>query len=534
MADAPQPFAYVVLVLLTALSGCFSGLNLGLMSLTVEDLNIVVRSSTDPLQVEHAKKILPLRKRGNMLLCTLLIGNTVVNVMLAVVTDPIWVYICGSGIAGQIFALALPSALIVVFGEIVPQSVCSRYALSIGARTLPLTYVFVVITFPFAYPISIALDRILGDEISGVFTRQGLIELIKLNVESAAHAKGSGLTKADGRLLGGALTFKDRTVGEVMTPLSQVYSLPLTAVLDEPTFLAILQRGHTRIPIYDGEPTNIVALLLAKNLLGIGYERRMPLHAVLAVLDTSGGARATHVVKVHTKTKLNVALDVCKRKRVHMLLVTDEALSPSEGGSLISLRSERSGEHAAAGGSHRVSNEGSHPLAEQTTISEVGESSVERKEYVGVGRAVGIATVEDFLEEILQEEIVDETDVYVDNSHPSMSTLSHPLGSISSCAPSEVLSEITISEAAEASVAEGVAATSATSGEVREASHSCRSPSASTARSPSKKGSNIRRSASGMRVNPLKRLNSKHFDTTVVLRHAIATQSQSTTEQQLS
>jgi metal transporter CNNM len=150
MADAPQPFAYVVLVLLTALSGCFSGLNLGLMSLTVEDLNIVVRSSTDPLQVEHAKKILPLRKRGNMLLCTLLIGNTVVNVMLAVVTDPIWVYICGSGIAGQIFALALPSALIVVFGEIVPQSVCSRYALSIGARTLPLTYVFVVITFPFA------------------------------------------------------------------------------------------------------------------------------------------------------------------------------------------------------------------------------------------------------------------------------------------------------------------------------------------------------------------------------------------------
>ena len=88
MADAPGWYAWLVLVVLTCLSGIFSGLNLGLMSLTVEDLNIVIRSSKDPQQVEHAKRILPLRKKGNMLLCTLLIGNTVVNVMLSVMTDP--------------------------------------------------------------------------------------------------------------------------------------------------------------------------------------------------------------------------------------------------------------------------------------------------------------------------------------------------------------------------------------------------------------------------------------------------------------
>ena len=81
---APDWYAYVVLVVLTCLSRIFSGLNLGLMSLTVEDLNIVLRSSDDPRQIAHAKKILPLRKRGNLLLCTLLIGNTVVNVMLSV------------------------------------------------------------------------------------------------------------------------------------------------------------------------------------------------------------------------------------------------------------------------------------------------------------------------------------------------------------------------------------------------------------------------------------------------------------------
>ena len=123
---APPFYAWIVLVVLTSLSGCFSGLNLGLMSLTVEDLNIVINSSTDQKQIADAHKILPLRKHGNLLLCTLLIGNTVVNVMLSVITEPCWTYLFGSTgtTTGAILGLALPSALIVVLGEIVPQSVC--------------------------------------------------------------------------------------------------------------------------------------------------------------------------------------------------------------------------------------------------------------------------------------------------------------------------------------------------------------------------------------------------------------------------
>lgn len=383
-SEPPAPYAWAVLFVLTCLSGIFSGLNLGLMSLTVEDLNIVINSSSDAQQIRDAKRILPLRKRGNMLLCTLLIGNTVVNVMLSVLTDPIWVWIFGSGLVGSILSLALPSALIVVCGEIVPQSVCSRYALRIGAKTLPLTYCFVVVTFVFAFPISLLLDLLLGEEISGVYTRQGLIELIKLNVNSAAHAKESGLTTDDARLLGGALTFKDRSVGEVMTPLRSLFSVSMETVLDQETFLKILAKGHTRVPVYEGRKDNIVEMLLVKNLLGIGFERKLPLRYVLESFQKSkekgGGYR---VLRVSRTTKLNVALDLCKRNHVHMLVVTEDAevsLGP--------------GADAAAG--------------RRRTVSPA----------MGTGAAIGVATVEDFLEEILQEEIVDETDVYVDNNTP--------------------------------------------------------------------------------------------------------------------
>ena len=43
----------------------------------------------------------------------------------------------------------------------------------------------------------------LGAEVSGVYTRQGLMQLVKLNVESEAHAKESDLTK--GRMRGAGL-----------------------------------------------------------------------------------------------------------------------------------------------------------------------------------------------------------------------------------------------------------------------------------------------------------------------------------------
>jgi len=375
MADAPPAYAWVVLILLTMLSGVFSGLNLGLMSLTVEDLNIVINSSEDEKEVRNAKQILPLRRHGNLLLCTLLIGNTLVNVMLAVVTDPIWVFLFGTGTAGVILALVLPSSLIVVCGEIVPQSLCSRYALTIGAKTLPITYVFVVVTFVLAFPISKVLDRLLGEEMGAVYSRRGLVQLIKLNAQDL-RAEQSGLTKEDEKILIGALSFQDRTVGEVMTSIDQVFSLPHEAVLDRETFLDILQRGHTRIPVYDGEPGNIVNILLAKSLLGIGYERKMPLKTALQ--DFHAGGSDIHLRRIHKATKCDVALKVCKRERLHMFIVTEEAAPAKDGN-------------------------GSDPVD-------------------GMGPAIGIVTVEDFIEEILQDELVDETDEYVQYAPPSTPT----------------------------------------------------------------------------------------------------------------
>ena len=51
---------------------------------TDDDLRIVIESSDDPLKIRYARRIRPLRRRGNLLLCTLLLGCTLVNAIIAV------------------------------------------------------------------------------------------------------------------------------------------------------------------------------------------------------------------------------------------------------------------------------------------------------------------------------------------------------------------------------------------------------------------------------------------------------------------
>lgn len=332
-----------LVILLLVMSGLFSGLNLGLMALDPTELKVVTNCG-NPTEQKYAKKILPIRNHGNYLLCTLLLGNVLVNSSLTILLD---------GLAGSgIIAVVASTSGIVVFGEIVPQSVCSRHGLAIGSRTLWLTKLFMFLTFPLSYPISKLLDFILGEELGTIYNRKQLLEMIKVTAEH------NDLAGDEMNIISGVLNYKKKCVEEIMTKINDCFMLELEVHLDFATITEIMESGHSRIPIYSKERYNIVGLLFVKDLAFVDPDDRIPLQTVIKFYSRP-------VNFVWHDTNLGDLLDTFKEKHSHIAIV------------------------------QRVNSEG---------------------DYDPFYEAVGLATLEDVIEEMIQSEIVDETDKYIDNT----------------------------------------------------------------------------------------------------------------------
>jgi metal transporter CNNM len=127
---------YLIILILILFSALFSGLTIGLLGLDKSELEIKMKTGD-----KRAVKIYSVRKNGNLLLVTLLLGNVLVNSILSV-------YL-GDMFSGLIAVLA-STALIVIFGEILPQAIFYRHAMSVGVYFVPIVKIFQFLLFPVA------------------------------------------------------------------------------------------------------------------------------------------------------------------------------------------------------------------------------------------------------------------------------------------------------------------------------------------------------------------------------------------------
>ena len=247
----PLAARIALIVIFMFMSGLFSGLNLGLMALDPTTLKIVMESGSTR-QKFYANLIYKIRRHGNYLLCTLLLGNVLMNSTLTILLDTV--------LPGGLYAIITSTLTIVMFGEILPQAICSRHGLLVGAWTLPITLIFLILTFPLSFPISLILDCILGKEIGAVYNREQLLKLLSVTKEH------HDLENDEVDIIGGVLAYKKKTAQDVMTNINDVFCIGIDSVLDFKTMKLIYDSGYSRIPVYKENKENIVHMLYVRDL----------------------------------------------------------------------------------------------------------------------------------------------------------------------------------------------------------------------------------------------------------------------------
>ncbi|XP_019095925.1 PREDICTED: DUF21 domain-containing protein At5g52790 isoform X2 [Camelina sativa] len=362
--------------------GLMSGLTLGLMSLSLVELEVMIKAG-EPHERKNAEKILPLVKNQHLLLCTLLIGNALAMEALPVFVDsllPAW------------GAVLISVTLILAFGEIIPQAVCSRYGLSIGAKLSVLVRLIIIIFFPLSYPISKLLDLLLGKRHSTLLGRAELKSLVYMHGNEAG--KGGELTHDETTIISGALDMSQKSAKDAMTPVSELFSLDINSRLDEKTMGLIASEGHSRIPIYSVNGSVIIGYILVKNLIKVRPEdetqirdlpiRRMPrvnsnlpLYDILNIFQT-GRSHMAAVVGTKNYTNTNTP-------------VHDKSINgtPNKDANVVPVMN-------------------SSETNCQSPVQYIDNIADENEEVIG------IITLEDVMEELIQEEIYDETDQYIE------------------------------------------------------------------------------------------------------------------------
>ncbi|KAM3955297.1 unextended protein [Aphomia sociella] len=244
------------------------------------------------------------------------------------------------------------STLAIVFiAEITPQAICARHGLLVGAKSIWIMKIVMGICAPLAWPTSKLLDYFLGEEIGTHYNRERLKELVKVT----NHV--NDLDKEEVNIISGALDLRKKTVKDVMTKLKDCFMLPINSVLDFETMTEIVKSGYSRIPVYEGAHGNIITVLFIKDLAFVDPDDNTPLRTLCQYYQNPCNF-------VFEDVTLDVMLKQFKEgHKGHMAFV------------------------------QRIEEGDGDPVYE----------------------TVGLVTLEDVIEEMIQAEIVDESDVISDN-----------------------------------------------------------------------------------------------------------------------
>ena len=299
------------IIFLICLSGFFSGSETALTAVSRARMHSFENNGE-----QRAGIVNKLIERRDRLIGALLIGNNLVNILASSLATSMLLSIFGE--SGVVFATLIMTAALVVFAEVLPKSWAISTPDKFAMFVAPIIRPFVLVVGPLSTLINALVRAILGifgislasdaSMLSPQEEIRGAVDLL--------HREGS-VVKADKDRLGGVLDLGDLEVSDVMVHRTSVQMLNA----DDTTahnVKTILESPYTRVPLWRGEPNNIIGVIHAKDLL-----------RALAAADNK--VSNIDIMKIAQKpwfvpdaTNLKDQLNAFLRRKAHVAIVIDE------------------------------------------------------------------------------------------------------------------------------------------------------------------------------------------------------------------
>ncbi|MDD6208429.1 MAG: hemolysin family protein [Clostridiales bacterium] len=256
----------MVLIFLLLLSAFFSSAETALTTVN----KIRIRSMVEEGN-KKAEMVNRLIENPSKLLSAILIGNNIVNLSASSLATTFTIHLCNSfGMSknaslGTGVATGILTVLILIFGEITPKSLATRYSEAISLVYAPVIFVITQVLTPFIFIInglSNGLLRLL--HIDPNHHETTITENELRTIVDVSHEEGV-IESEERKMITNVVDFGDTLVKEAMVPRIDMEFADCSYSYDE-LVAAFSKEKYTRLPVFEENKDHIIGTISLKDV----------------------------------------------------------------------------------------------------------------------------------------------------------------------------------------------------------------------------------------------------------------------------
>lgn len=250
----------VIVLILFVISAFFSASEAALIALNKVRLRHMMEEKRP-----GARRIYSLVSKMDKLIATILIGNNLMNTAIAAISTYILTEQFGAG-TGLLIATCVITLVTVIFGDLIPKILATNHPETVAFMARHIISFFIFLFHPITSVLTIVSNgfiRLFGGNPhhrSPLVTEEEIKMMIQIGKEEGFYGDN------ERKMLERIFHFDEIQVRDVMTTIDKVAGVSLEMDQDE-IERVLLEEGHNRVPVYQGQKENIIGILYVRDLL---------------------------------------------------------------------------------------------------------------------------------------------------------------------------------------------------------------------------------------------------------------------------